>query len=215
MLRVPDFLIGKSVIKDNKLRETIPIPSIGITYLYPAMTLSGWKSQMEVMTENENGTYVPTPDRFSVNIVWLFYSPGEIGNLPRLQLQDPRPPRIMHNLHDCLPLAKCIEMIYRPTQLPDMESIVSSEWLLSHPEDKVHDPRKGATYIAKKNVPYEAFIDCAAPDEGQCLAFVFIKKNNFQYRMQFPSEAINHADQVIRKFNNLVDNWAASANFSN
>ena len=207
-LRMPDFMIDQSIIPSDRHQGTIPVNFIGTSFTYPDMTLTDWKSESEVYTEQSEKKYIPTPDRFPVHITWLFYSPGEIGNQERLQLRDPRPPRIVHNLHDCYALAKhCVKMVSRNSQLPDMDSIISGDWLQTHPEDLVHKPAEGGDYVAKADVPYEAYMSCGGFTGVQCKAYVFIKKNNFQYRMQFPPEAVNHADDLIRKFNSIVNQW--------
>jgi hypothetical protein len=86
-------------------------------------------------------------------------------------------------------------------------ALKAEDWLETHPEAAIHHPEKGGNYIEKPNSPYELFMDCDAFTSLRCLAFVYSKKYHFQYRMEFPPEAVGRTDDLIRKIDTMLDQW--------
>lgn len=205
VVRVPKILISPSSIpKDPK--EPIRAKAISMTFWYPDMTLTGWVSLMDIIFEKKRGVYVSQKDRFRVNIVYLFYSPGDLRNLPPGQgeLMEPGPEQIDRNLANG---HKDLESRRFPSGLAGIDATVSERWAKAHPNLPKHDPTKGGDYVAKRGSPYELWMDCDGEAGVECVAHVYSKKYRFQYRMIFAPEAVQHTDELIRAIDKMIGRW--------
>jgi hypothetical protein len=52
-------------------------------------------------------------------------------------------------------------------------------------------------------------MDCDAFTSLRCLAHVYSKKYHFQYRMEFPPEAVARTDELISKIDSMLEQWSA------
>ena len=205
ILRLPKILYQ---LDYDAIDQPISAQAISMTFIFPDMVLGGAPSQMDTIFEKQSGNYKSRKDRFPVRIPFMFYSPGDVGLAPIKSLIAPRPPRIDLNAFgiETGPDA----MVRIPTPVAGLEAKISLKWLKSHPEHGTSDPKSGARYVAKKDSPYELYMDCDSFDGVQCRANVYSKKHKFQYNMFFPPEAVEHTDEIIKAIDKLLDQWRES-----
>lgn len=208
-MRVPKVIFSPALIN-----ESGPGPwntqAISMTFTYPDMTPVGWKSSMDRIFEKARKVYAPTPDRFPVQIVWMFYSPDEKNAPPDYGLLDPRPAQIERN-RNCLDqeaTVGCISsMVQIPSGLKGIDAQVSKEWLDKNPGGRFHNVRKGGRYVAKAGAPYDLALFCSAQDGDECLGFVYSYRHQFQYRIKYPPEAVAHTHDLLVKIEDMLTTW--------
>jgi hypothetical protein len=209
IFRVPRILYP--TLDYAKLKQPVKAERIGMTFFYPDMTLTDlWSPEVEKRTDM---TYRRPLNRFWVKILWMYYVPpdsdsfGPGSEQPLRSGPDPRPPRIELNRH-------CYEMVQGhcnfpmrriPSGLVGIDAEVSDDWAKTHPEILQHHPENGGVYLAKPESPYELFMDCQSL---HCQAYVYSKKHHLQYRMLFPPEGVARTDELIKKIDKMLDQWA-------
>jgi hypothetical protein len=210
IMRLPKLLFNPSLIPKDP-RTPMHAQAIGMIFSYPDMTPSGWVSAMDNIFLKLGNKYVMHKDRFSVNVTLLYYSPDDRPGLPDgPYMIEPRPAQIVTNI-SCIssrdPACKT-GFTAIPSKMTGIDPIVSTEYLTEHPESKIYDPEipKGSSYIAKPKSSYDLYMSCHRPG-SECLAHVFSKKHQFQYRMIFPSEAVSHTHDLIMSIEKMLDQW--------
>lgn len=213
VLRVPKCIYP--AIDYAKAVEPIKAKTVRMVFRFPDMTIE-YETQgtVETFLQKQKGEYVQQKDSFPVFVIWLwhvkpdadFFVPG--SKQPAFEIE-PRPPRIELNRH-CYKLAKgrCVdEMVRIPSGLAGMDAAVARAWLKKHPEARKHDFRKGGYYLAKPDSPYELVMDCGAI---HCQARLYSKTRHFQLRLQFPSEGVEHADELFKAIDRMLGRWSSS-----
>jgi hypothetical protein len=216
-LRMPKMLFSASVIP-NDPKQPIRTDTVEMTFFYPDMTLTNlWAPEIPRQPYRiYNPNYNPQTDRFWVHMLWMFYSPPDADTFvlgseqPRHWGPDPRPPRIELNRH-CYRFVNghCNFPMRRvPSGIKGIIALHAEDWIETHPEAAIHHPEKGGVYVESMNSPYELVMDCDAFTSLRCLAFVYSKKYHFQYRMEFPPEAVGRTDELIRKIDTMLGQWS-------
>ncbi len=203
ILRLPRILSSRD--DEDIIGRTVSAQALTMTFIFPDMVLGGTPSQMDTIFEKQSGNYKSRKGRFPVRIPFMFYSPGDVGLERNRRLIASRPPRI--DLNNFGKETGLNPMVRIPTPVTGLEAKVDSEWLKSHPEHAISDPKRGARYVAKKDSPYELYMDCDSFEGVQCRAYVYSKKHKFQYNMFFPPEAVMHTDEIISAIDKLLDQW--------
>ena len=67
------------------------------------------------------------------------------------------------------------------------------------------------TYVNSQDSDDQLFLGCnSGPDnaKGRCDAYVYMKKNHYEYRMYFPANEIGNTTSIMRAMDALVKTWA-------
>ena len=214
ILRIPKIVYPNAVFDHPEKPVQGEIASL--TLQFPDMTLTDWKSHMDIIFEKQRGSYVPQKDRFPVYISALFYSPGNMGLMPTGQ-------RTVWSLRPALALKNSTsgkkltftDSKYIGLSVPQVEETPAEKADREKRIEKQAEERKKngwhesnrVTYVEKPGSPYELFMDCDDPSSLKCDAYVYSKSSQFQYRMNFPPEAVAHTDALIRAINKMIDQW--------
>lgn len=210
VIRVPKMLYPSLDL--THVRQPIRSNRISMTFWYPDMTLAGW-----VVPRRSAQEYKPSSDRYSVQILWMFYVPRDSDTFVRGSVQphpygpEPRPPRVELNRY-CYEFAsgRCNLPMWRiPSGMPGIDVLKSEDWIQSHPEAATHHMEEGGVYVAQSSLPYELFMDCDRFGSLRCQAYVYSKRHQLQYRMIFAPEAVGRTDDVIQTIDKLLDAWTS------
>lgn len=212
-LRVPKIFLAipNSVVSERPLK----FDPVSFSFMFSTVAAAEKQEPLHAVFDQETHRQVIQGNTFAVTIKWLFYSAGNMGNLePSLQpFRDARPHRLELNLN-------CTEVIdgycnlqkkRLPSGIANMDMLISDKWfrknLLGGAKIITDNFEKGAVYLDKVESPYEIRMKCTAYSGAGCEAYVFIKNNNFQYRVVFPSEAVKYSDDLIKVINQTIDQW--------
>lgn len=207
-MRVPKLLLQPAAIPGDA-NKIINAQIISLTFLFPDMVLADWVPQIDTIFEKQRGRYVAQPNRFIVRINSLFYSPGDLGNLPpeKQELWSPRPFRMAINQA----IGEKEPSVRLPTQFIGLERSVLAEVAKSYAgRQGIRGNERGGQYLSKEDQPYELLMDCSPPSGLQCMADVFDKESHFQYEIIFPPEGISHTDAIVRSINKMISGWVVN-----
>jgi hypothetical protein len=188
-----------------------------MTFWYPDMTVSDSPAgTVETILQKERNRYVQQKDRFRVYVIRMWHVPPDSDNFVPGSKQpgflfEPRPPRMELNSH-CLQIVQghCNNEMRRVSSgLDGIVALHAEDWIKKHPEAAAHRVENVSTYIAKPEAPYELLMDCSGLKGVHCQAHVYSKKQHFQYRMLFPSEAVEHTDALLKSIDKMLAQWAA------
>lgn len=226
-LRVPKILLSPSLIPADP-NQPIAYHSFSFVFQFPDMLPAQGSSTMAKIFDQIAGRYTPQTDRFPVVITRLFYSEGELGNIPwkdaaEKVVPDWRPKSMLRNNL----LTGEEYAIYKHVEPPPKPTLVDSKYAglrevvfpidpVQHAKDVQTTKEHGGNweeaqrkiYIERIDSPYELYMICDHPSSLKCAAHVYSKKTHFQYGMTFPPEAVEHAGEVIAAINKLIDVWA-------
>jgi hypothetical protein len=226
ILRVPKILFPASIIPKDP-RQPLKAQMLSMTFQFPDMVQGGYSSGADIIFEMQAGRHVRQPDRFPVNIVWMFYSDEKMANIPwerreEIPFPDVRPSRMLRNHEQGISdYAEHKHLPYVPPTIVDSkyrglrevhfaildQAYHDREVKLAKERGVDWDKAQGTTYIERVGSPYELLMDCDDPSSLKCQAYVYSKSSHFQYRMIFPPNAVAHADELIRSINRMVDGW--------
>lgn len=224
-----DFGDGKIIRVPNSInpgveREPFEAQTISMTLWYPDMVQTGWPGHMTSIFEQQAGTYVEQRDRFRVYIKNLFYSPGDTGKPPGLDVMGHNRTLRMPNwrpstMRRLRLVGKGKDAKGLIAQKSDYEGLSK---LVEIGGDKVERARVDAIrrqngwdgvsetnwYIEQAGSQYELKLRCSDTAGSLCEAYVYSSNSGFQYRMIYPSEAIANTDRLIRSINKMLDQWS-------
>ncbi|WP_041741636.1 hypothetical protein [Collimonas fungivorans] len=226
ILRVPKILFPPSIIPKDP-HQPLKAQMLSMTFQFPDMVQGGYSSGMDTIFDMQAGRHVRNPDRFPVNIVWMFYSDEEMANLPwerraEIPFLDVRPTRMFRNqVQGISDFAQYEHRSFVPPTIVDSkykglrevhfaildQAYYDKQVKLAKERGVNWEAAQRTTYIEGVGSPYELLMECDHPSSLKCQAYVYSKSSHFQYRMIFPPEAVAHADELIRTINRMVDGW--------
>jgi hypothetical protein len=222
-LRVPKFLLSADRIPVDPM-QPISGGQLSMVFLYPDMVLTSYPDAVDRILE-QHGSHLltelkPNLNRFPVHIKWIFYAPTVCGNETAENVNhglDQRPSRKLRDLDSHVKESGKLH------QLPDAKITFTDAKYLGLREvhipvtDKEYQERaekvwrahgwkggRDTLYVERVGSSYELYMNCQSTI---CTAYVYIKRNRFQYQMIFLPQAAANTDALIKTINKLVDSW--------
>lgn len=216
-------------LTQEDLAKPIQSPAFRFSFWYPDMTPAHPKSDMDTIFEKGRNAYVLQKDRFPVRVSMMFYSEGELGNLPwERRMEMPflyaRPPRQFANIAQQFDGKPPLKFKLMPTNYAGLleavrvmskdeeQEAVDYKKRIIESDKKWKIQRnwnaKTTIYVAPNSSSYELLMRCDIPEGMTCDAEVYSKTNHFQYRLKFPVEALEHTDEMIRSLDRMTEVWA-------
>ena len=209
--RVPKILFSPELIPANP-KMPIKAPTIWMTFLFPDMTMHGGTSDMDKIFLKSRNQYVPQVDHFVVRILWLGYAPTNTAGLPPgTPPTGPSPAEVERNRNCQASYAEpCTMQMQRlESGIANIDKQVDSKRFAAHPELARKPLSEGGSFISKPDSPYELSMSCHSVKGVQCIAFVYSRRHQFQYRAIFPPEALPHSNELFLAIEKLLAAWTS------
>jgi hypothetical protein len=161
---------------------------------YPSMQSGAWPGEVGLMWAKMSPSYQPEIDHFPVLLSHIDYQPwatdqGPVGELPV------RP-------WTSLRRAGSPDLQRQPSKSPHLDRFKSAheqaEWHRRHP----HERSTEQNYIGGLDVPYELLIGC--DPSLTCRADVYSERSRFAFTLEFPSEGITHAYDLVEAADRML-----------
>ena len=209
--RVPKILFSPEHIPANP-KTPIKARAMGMTFLFPDMTMHGGTSDMDKIFLKSRNEYVPQVDQFVVRIVWLSYAPTDTTGLPPgLPPIDIGPAEVerARNCRASYPEPCSMQMQRLESGIANIDKQGNRKWLAAHPEAAREPLSEGGSFVSKPDSPYELSMDCQSVKGVQCVAHVRSRRHQFQYRAIFPPEAVFHSNELFLAIEKLLAAWTS------
>jgi hypothetical protein len=208
----PTLHVPRALLQVASCDGTRPVAKwLTMALEYPSMTASRAFGEIEIGNDKLRGVWVPHRDRFTVDILTLFYS-RPIPNAGPYDWVGPEPPpwRIIENRTNMPGGGGYPSPQISPSTFPGLRELhfgppASAAQVASavrrfgmNPYGREH------AYIETPNAEYALLMDCG-PDV--CTGHLHLKDSHLQYRFMIPAEAIEHSADFVAEMNAMLRRW--------
>lgn len=207
----PEMRMPLEIVRVNSCADThkaTPVDLFAMDIKYPQMTLGAWSSAMNRIFAQVSGKDVLHVDEFPARIIYVFY-PEQFKNPslddwsgPNPQVWQMKARRRLDSKMD----NKDFEPIIYESKVKGLRNMIYA------PRPSVPSSTPAGQYdqanailIEPAGADYDLLMSCDATIE--CLAFVQLKVSRIQYRFLMPTEAVNHASELILAINRMIELW--------